>query len=114
MDFAQFSSENEVGIATSSDGWETSNMNIPDRVLIKKQKKVSGFAAGIILATVCSLLVVPAALAATTDTWTGGVAPNDYWSANGNWGFSSGSGPVGSGDTLIFGTTGSATLLRLA
>ena len=48
------------------------------------------------------------AQALSTDTW-GGVTTND-WATSADWTYTSGSGPVASGDSLIFGTTGTQTL----
>ncbi|HEX9048852.1 MAG TPA: autotransporter-associated beta strand repeat-containing protein, partial [Verrucomicrobiae bacterium] len=45
---------------------------------------------------------------AATDTWVGNTDAN--WGTSGNWTFSSGSGPVASGDSLVFGVAGSSGL----
>ncbi len=57
------------------------------------------------LATVITLLaaVAPAA----TDTWVGGTGNN--FSTTANWTYSSGSGPVATGDSVVFGGAGSTT-----
>ena len=44
--------------------------------------------------------------AQSLDTWNGNTDAN--WSTTGNWAFSSGSGPVANGDSLIFGAAGSS------
>jgi len=52
------------------------------------------------------------ALAASVDTWTGGGASTDWVTAT-NWAYSTGTGPVASGDSLVFTNTniqGTATL----
>jgi autotransporter-associated beta strand protein len=46
------------------------------------------------------------ASAASTDTWVGGSA---NFSTTANWSYSAGSGPLASGDSLIFGSTGSTS-----
>ncbi len=48
-----------------------------------------------------------AALGASTDTWVGGTGNN--FSTTANWSYSSGSGPVASGDSLSFAGAGSTT-----
>jgi autotransporter-associated beta strand protein len=48
----------------------------------------------------------PLVFAASTDTWVGGSA---NFSTTANWSYSSGSGPLASGDSLIFGSTGSTS-----
>ena len=49
----------------------------------------------------------PLGFAASTNTWVGGSGNN--FSTTANWSYSSGSGPLASGDSLIFGSTGSTT-----
>ena len=49
--------------------------------------------------------LAPAAFAASTDTWVGGTGNN--FSTTANWTYSSGSGPVATGDSLVFGGAGS-------
>ena len=52
-------------------------------------------------------LLAPAAFAASTDTWVGGSGNN--FSTTANWTYSSGSGPVATGDSLTFSGAGSTT-----
>lgn len=63
-----------------------------------------------LLKTICALITGAFAtmplLAASTDAWVGNTDGN--WSTSANWSFSSGSGPVASGDSLVFGAAGSA------
>src|ERR1035441_9455647 len=49
----------------------------------------------------------PLIFAASTDTWVGGSSNN--FSTTANWSYSAGSGPLASGDSLIFGSAGSTT-----
>jgi autotransporter-associated beta strand protein len=56
--------------------------------------------------TLALALLAPAVLAASTDTWVGGTA---IFSTTGNWTYSSGSGPVATGDSLVFASVGSTT-----
>jgi hypothetical protein len=53
-------------------------------------------------------LTTLSASAASTNTWVGNTDAN--WGSSGNWTFSSGSGPVASGDTLVFGAPGASGL----
>lgn len=54
-------------------------------------------------------LVLPAtSFAASTNTWVGNTDAN--WGTSANWTFSSGAGPVASGDSLVFGAAGSSGL----
>src|ERR1041385_6844023 len=53
------------------------------------------------------VLLAPAAPAASTDTWVGGTGNN--FSTTANWTYSTGSGPVASGDSLAFSGAGSIT-----
>jgi autotransporter-associated beta strand protein len=70
--------------------------------VVKFLGRLSGVS--VIFATV---LLAPAALATGTDTWVGGSGNN--FSTAANWSYSSGSGPVASGDLLVFGAAGSTT-----
>jgi autotransporter-associated beta strand protein len=54
-----------------------------------------------------ALLAAPSAFAASTDTWVGNQVDANF-STTANWTYSSGSGPVASGDSLVFGAAGSA------
>ena len=49
-------------------------------------------------------------LGASTDTWVGNTGTN-YFGTNANWTYSSGSGPVASGDSLVFGAAGTGGTL---
>ena len=53
------------------------------------------------------VLAAPSLFAVSTDTWVGGTGNN--FSTVGNWTYSSGSGPVATGDSLVFSTVGSTT-----
>src|SRR5271156_4269370 len=60
-----------------------------------------------LLFAVLPIFLAFAASAASTDTWVGGTGNN--FSTIGNWTYSSGSGPVASGDSLTFSGAGSTT-----
>ena len=53
------------------------------------------------------VFTAPNARAQSTDTWVGGSGNN--FSTLANWNYSSGSGPVAAGDSLVFDVAGSAT-----
>lgn len=57
-------------------------------------------------AFVAAALSTLSASAASTNTWVGNTDAN--WSTVANWSYSSGSGPVASGDSLVFGAAGTA------
>jgi fibronectin-binding autotransporter adhesin len=59
-------------------------------------------------ALLVAALATVSARAASTNTWVGNTDAN--WNTAGNWTFSSGSGPVASGDSLVFGAAGSSGL----
>ena len=85
-------------------------MKITDYIQTTPGQNIVRSFAGKLFAVLLTILVASSVFAATTDTWTNGVTANGgNWSANANWSFSSGSGPVGSGDTLLFGATGALT-----
>jgi len=54
-----------------------------------------------------NVLSVCPTMAVSTDTWVGGSGNN--FSTAANWTYSSGSGPIASGDSLVFAATGSTT-----
>ncbi len=64
----------------------------------KSVKNLFGALVGVVFTTL--------AASAATNTWVGNTDAN--WGTSGNWTFSSGVGPVASGDALVFGTAGSA------
>jgi autotransporter-associated beta strand protein len=53
-----------------------------------------------------SIAVLPA-ITTSTDTWVGGTGSN--FSTAANWTYSSGSGPLASGDSLVFGSEGASS-----
>ncbi|HZI33217.1 MAG TPA: hypothetical protein VFF11_12820, partial [Candidatus Binatia bacterium] len=67
----------------------------------KSVNNLLGALVGVVFATL-------SASAASTNTWVGNTDAN--WGASGNWTFSSGSGPVASGDSLVFGAAGTSGL----
>jgi fibronectin-binding autotransporter adhesin len=92
----------------------------PQTALLKRQsgRAIRAFST-VVLRSMASLLALfalfgfnPQALAAT-DTWTGADAgPSTDWATGDNWLYSAGTGPVASGDSLIFtGTNGSGSTL---
>ena len=68
-----------------------------------------GFSAATLGAVAAVCLFTLPARAASTDTWLGNTSAN--FSASANWTFSSGSGPVASGDSLVFGAAGTGGTL---
>jgi autotransporter-associated beta strand protein len=60
--------------------------------------RLIGALAGVALATLSA--------SASTNIWTGNTDAN--WGTSGNWTFSHGSGPVASGDSLVFGAAGAS------
>ena len=65
-----------------------------------------GFSAATLGAVAAVCLFTLPARAASTDTWLGNTSAN--FSASANWTYSAGSGPVASGDSLVFGAAGIA------